>query len=403
MPDVSQFESYARILKLHPVMDAPATVQPAAPAAEPQRAGVRPRNWLSFALMVVLPVSLMAIYFWFFSADRYVSEAQFVLRTPARNMLGNMIPGLFQATGVSRSNDDGYIVQAFLESRDAMQVLEAHGLLRRTYDKAKLDFIWNFPNPFMPNNGEGLYRQFRRLTSATYDDTTGVTVLRMQAFSPEDAQQLSNGLLDAAEGLVNKLNERARRDTIALSEEEASRTRDRAIAAQSALTRFRERERLIDPSQVTYAVLESIVKLSHEAAQTSVQISEISKITPGAPQAQQLRARRSALEAQIEVERARLAGDATSIAPRIAEYERLMIEREFAEKALIAAMAALEAAKAEAHRQNIYLERVASPSKPDYPTYPWKFVWCLVTLVVCYMTWRMMRIVTIDALRHNRD
>ena len=93
-------------------------------------------------------------------------------------------------------------------------------------------------------------------------------------------------------------------------------------------------------------------------------------------------------------------GDAQAIAPRIVEYERLMLEREFAEKALISAMAAVETARVEAMRQQVYLERVANPSQPDYPAYPWRVVWTLVVAVAGYMTWRMWRILSSDALRH---
>ena len=92
-----------------------------------------------------------------------------------------------------------------------------------------------------------------------------------------------------------------------------------------------------------------------------MQINELEKNSPKAPQITPLRTRRAALEAQIATERRRLAGDAQSIAPRIAEYERLMLEREFAEKALMSAMTAVEMARVEALRQQVYLERVATP------------------------------------------
>ena len=67
----------------------------------------------------------------------------------------------------------------------------------------------------------------------------------------------------------------------------------------------------------------------------------------------------------------------------------------------MAAMTAVEAARVEALRQHIYLERVAAPGRPDYPAYPWRVIWCLVTVAAAYMTWRLWRIVANDALRHN--
>ena len=332
-----------------------------------------------------------------------------MLRMPGRTLANAALGNVLQNSGVSgamsgvtRSGDDGYVVQEFLESRDALAWAKQHAELKAAYavPAARWDIFWSFPNPFEPKTEEGLFWHFQRMVSAVVDSTTGVNTLKVQAFTPADAQRIAISLLEAAEGLVNRLNERARQDTIALAEVEVERMRQRVVAAQAALTTFRERERLIDPSQGTLAVLETIGKLAQEAALVSVQIGELSKSSPDGPQIAPLRTRRAALEAQIALERQRLAGDAQSIAPRIVENERLMLEREFSEKALVFAMTAVETARVEAVRQQVYLERVTTPSQPDYPAYPWRVIWSLVVAVAGYMAWRMWRILSADALRH---
>lgn len=405
MPDTTEFATYARLLRLTPVSDAqfaPATVtvDTSAAATQPkQRLG--PKSIISLLLLVALPACLAVTYFAFFAADRYESEVRFILRSPGRT-ISAQLPNILQAAGIARASDDGYIVREFLESRDAMEVLEKNADLKAAYAAGGLDFIWKFPNFFTSKTEEGLYWHYQRMMSADFDSTTGVSTLKVQAFAPEAAQRLAAALLESAEGLVNRLNERARQDAIKVADVEVERMKARALAAQAALTAFRERERLVDPSQVTLAVLETIARLSVEAATLSVQLGELEKTSRNSPQITPLRSRRSAIEAQIATERRRLAGDAQAIAPRIAEYERLMLEREFAAKALITAMTALETAKVEAQRQQVYLEKVATPTRPDYPTYPWRIVWCLVTLVAGYMIWRMWRILVQDALDHAK-
>lgn len=406
MPDTSQFATYARLLRLTPVEEPNLTTisPPAASAIEEVDQRRRaPRGLVSLLVLLVLPTLIAVTYFWFFAADRYQSEARFVLRMPGRALMNAATANLLQSTGVSRSNDDGYIVREYLESRDAMQWLERKTQLKPAYAVPKSDFIWRFPNALMPNNEEGLFRQYQRMVSASFDNTTGVNSLKVQAFTSADAAQQAGALLDAAEALVNRLNERARRDAIHVAEAEADRMRQRALGSQAALTAFREREQLIDPSQVTLAVLQTIAQLSHEIAQASVQLGELEKSSPKAPQISSLRNRRAALEAQIQFERQRLAGDAKSIAPRIAEYERLSLEREFAEKALMAAMTSVELARVEALKQQVYLERVAAPGRPDYPMYPWRVIWCLTTAAVGYMAWRVWRILAGDTLRHAEE
>ncbi len=406
MSDASQLASYARLLRLTPVdgvtlQSAQATDLINSEASTPTIAAKKAkRGVLSFLLLVVLPVAIVAGYFWLFAANRYESEVHFVLRTPGRNLATSAISNLLQSTGVTRANDDAFIVREFLESRDAANWLERHSKLRSALAVPKRDILWKFPSPLLPDNDEGLYRLFKRLTSASYDETTGVGTLKVQAFTPQDANRLAAGLLKSAEDLVNRLNERARKDAVGIAEAELDRVQQRAYAAQASVTAFRERERLVDPSQVTLAVLETIARLSGESATISVQLSQLSKSSPNAPQLAALRGKRAALEEQILKERHKLAGDAQSIAPRIAEYERLMLDREFAARALMAAMTAVEVARIDAARQQVYLEQVTAPSRPDYPAYPWRIVWCFATLVAGYMAWRMWNILARDALSH---
>lgn len=411
MPDASQFATYARLLRLTPVEGvqvAPSPLPEELAEATPKRASRwHERGLISLLVLVVLPTVLAGGYFAFLAADRYQSEVRFVLRMPGRTLanaaLGNMQSnGMAAMTGVTRSGDDGHVVQQFLESRDALVWADQRAGLKAAYASpaARLDIFWRFPNPFEPKGEEGLFWHFQRMVSADFDSTTGVNILKVQAFTSADAHRIASSVLDAAEALVNRLNERARQDAIALADAEVDRMRQRAVAAQAALTSFREHERLIDPGQATLAVLETIGKLAQEAALVSVQISELSKSSPNGPQIAPLRTRRAALEAQIALERLRLAGDAQAIAPRIVEYERLMLEREFAEKALVSAMTAVETARVEAIRQQVYLERITNPSQPDYPAYPWRVVWTLVVAVAGYMMWRLWRILSADALRH---
>ena len=411
-PDASQLATYARLLRLTPVDEECQSHRLGgrlvAEVAPNHARRWRSRGLISFFLLSCCLPLVTASYLDFLAADRYQSEARFVLRTPGRALasaaLGNVLQNndLAAMSGVTHSGDDGYVVQEFLESRDALAWVEQRAGLAAAYDTpgARRDFFWSFPNPFEPNSQEGLFWHFQRMVSADFDSTTGMNTLKVQAFTPADAKRIATSLLEAAEGLINRLNKRAQQDAIALAEAEVERMQQRAMAAQVALTAFRERERLIDPGQATPGVPETVGRLAQEAALVGVQTGELAKSSPGSPQIAPLRTRRAALEAQIAQERQRLAGDAQSIAPRIVEYEQLMLEREFAEKALVSAMTALQTARVESMRQQVYLERVTSPSQPDYPRYPWRVVWTLAVAVAGYMTWGMWRVLSADTLRH---
>ena len=58
---------------------------------------------------------------------------------------------------------------------------------------------------------------------------------------------------------------------------------------------------------------------------------------------------------EIKAEKERITGGSDSLASKAAEYERLALEMDFADKQLAVAMASLESARNQALRQQLYL------------------------------------------------
>jgi capsular polysaccharide transport system permease protein len=103
---------------------------------------------------------------------------------------------------------------------------------------------------------------------------------------------------------------------------------------------------------------------------TRAQIAETEGNARNSPQLQSMRQRADALERQIAVERGRVASGSDGLADKIAAYEKLMLEQQFAIRALDQAMSALEAARTETRRQQLFLERVVEPVVADQATEP---------------------------------
>jgi capsular polysaccharide transport system permease protein len=119
-----------------------------------------------------------------------------------------------------------------------------------------------------------------------------------------------------------------------------------------------------------------IGKLSADLADARADIAETRGNSPNSPQLQALQQRAQAIEDQIAVERGRVASSSDGLADKVAVYERLMLEREFAIRTLEQAVVSLETSRIEAHRQQMYLERVVEPGLPDEATMPrrWSMV-----------------------------
>lgn len=330
--------------------------------------------------LVVLPTLLAAAYFLVFAADRYESEARFAVRRPAGANTG-MLSDLLQASGPTRAVDEAYAVDEYVRSRDAMNDLVANHGLDDAISRSGSDPFWAFPSMFGSSSNEAKFAYYRRLVSATNDTTTGINTIRVEAFRPEDSQRLAVALLGSAERMINRLNERAANDALAAVEGQAAELLARLEAAQAALVGFRTREEVVDPTRLSLGVLQTIALLTVQMAESRAALADMERSSPRSPQIEVLRRRIAAIEGQIAVERKKLGGDDDALANVIAEYESLMLEREFSQRAYSAALTAVELTKSENRRQRVYVERIVEPQLSDEARYPYRLIWIVVVFL----------------------
>lgn len=335
---------------------------------------------LGLLLVVVLPTLLAAIYFLLIATPRYVSESHFIVRSGSQNQPSSLGVAL-QSVGLSASQTDAFAVLEYISSRDGLETLQGRFDLPAIYGPAGADPLSRWPRFWEKSSDEGLYKGFRRFMTVGYNGSTGISVLRVEAFRARDAQALNEALLAGGEALINRLNERAAADAIV----EAARTRDeaqaRVAAAQLALTAFRNREQYLDPTRAAAESSQLIGGLLASVAQLKAERSQLAAEAPNSPQLPVLNARINAFERQIAEERAKIAGQSDSLAPKVATYEELTMQREFADRELAQATARLASAEQEARRQKLYLERIVNPSLPDSPTQPRRWYAVLTVLM----------------------
>ncbi|MEZ5817631.1 MAG: capsule biosynthesis protein [Hyphomicrobiaceae bacterium] len=321
-------------------------------------------------LALFSPTLIVATYLGLIATDRYVSEAKFVIRTAAKPIGSAGLGAVLQMAGLGHAQDEVFSVQSFITSRTAIQKLAERLPIREMYARKGADFIARYPSIIFGPTAEELYRYLGWMVTTIYSSTTGVTTLRVEAFQPEDARQVVTVLLDLGEQAVNAMNARIHKDAAHSARIKVREDQQRLIDAQVAITRFRNSELLIDPVGSSVIVTEVVARLSAEAVQTEAQIRELSAAAAGAPQLASLRRRADALQEQIKRERARIASEDGGLADKLATYERLVLDREFAKETLTASVKALEAAELEARRQQLYLERIVEPIASDYSTAP---------------------------------
>lgn len=373
------------------------TRQPDAPGAARPRRSFRlalPRRLLTIliVLLALSPTLAGSVYYGLVATDRYVSEAQFVIRSASRTTGTTGFTAFLQMVGISGSQDDTFAVHDFISSRDAMLRLIERMPLREMYGRPEADALSVYPNWLYADTLEHFHRYLRWRIEVSYNSNTGISTLKVQAFTPEDAKRIADALLDLSEQLINQMNVRIRQDSVRFATDEVRRGEERMVAAQLAITDFRNREVTLDPTRSSIHVMELVARLAGELSNANALIAEVRASSPSSPQLPSLQRRADAIREQIALERARISHSSDGLAEKIAQFEQLTLEREFASRALGAAITALDNARSEARRQQLYLERVAGPSLADQSLEPQRhylvatiFVLNLIALMIIWL------------------
>lgn len=334
---------------------------------------------LGFLIVVALPTLVAGVYYLLIASPRYVSESRFVVRSPERVQaagLGVMLQGV----GLAGGHTDAYAVHEYITSRDGLNDLQRRYDVAAIIGRPEADVFSKYPQPWEGRTQEGLYKGLQRFVTVGFDSATGISTLRVEAFKPQDAQSLSNALLSGGEALVNRLNERSARDSLAEAAKAEEEARAHLADVQQRLTAFRNRAGFIDPRLQATESSGLIGGILATLAQLRAERDQIQAEAPQSPQISVLTGRIAAYERQVAAERAKLTGGEGALAPSVGAYQDLILEQELADRQLGQATAAVISARQEARRQNLYLERIVNPNLPDKPTQPRRWLAILTVL-----------------------
>lgn len=353
-----------------------------------------------FLLTVALPSAVAALYFSLLASDVYLSEAQFVVRSPEKQAPTGL-GILLRSTGVGSAGDESTAAQQFLQSRDALRELNRDNAIAEAYGRAEISFVNRF-NPFGWNGTfEDLYGYFVSHVEVEADRSSAVTRLTVRAYTPEDALRINEQLLTLSEGLVNRLNERAQADLVRFAEQEVVEAEERATTAAVALAKFRNAQGVLDPERQAQVQLQMISKLQDELIATKTRLAELRAFTPQNPQISVLDTRVRELRREIDEQIGLVAGNSRSLSSVAGEYQRLQLESQFADRQLTAAIASLSEARNDARRKRVYVERIVQPNLPDEAREPRRLRGIFATFILGLIAWGVSSLLLAGIREHN--
>ena len=340
----------------------------------PQRRRRRAMVW-TLALAVALPTLLAAVYFGLFASDQYVVEMRFAVKNTSQSQSTDVL-GLFAGIpGATSAVTDSYIVIDHMMSRELLDKLEEKIGIRAIYSRPEVDYLSRFDNTW---SAEEFVKYWRKMVKAGFDGASQIVAVDVRAFTPGDAKLVAENILSLSEELVNDLSARARADAVKHAQQEVKRMEDRLRVNRTALRSFRDTEQEFDPAKKVEARYAILGKLEEEITTRKTRLANLrSFMGVEAPSVKVVVSEIAALERQLEEERSKLGradqgkgSNAQSIGGLAANYEELVVDREFAEKSYLSALASLERARIEADRQQRYLATIVRPTLPQEALFP---------------------------------
>lgn len=356
---------------------------------------------LSFYLLVVFPVAASAIYFFALASDVYISQSAFVVRSSDSPKVNGL--GLIFSSAMSSSNDENaYAAEAFITSRDALAFLNQNDAIAKAYGHSSISLLDRFNPIGFGGQFEDLYRYFENKIKVEHDRSTSITEIKVRAFTPAEAQKINRQLVEQAENVVNKLNERARADTIGSAKREADAAMERLQQSSVALANYRNKKGVIDPDRQAAAGIQLMTKLQTDLVAARAQLAEITAIAPHNSQIEEINYRIKALETALDEERLRVAGGGDSMASQGVEYQRVLLANTLAEKQYAVALSALQDARNAADKKQSYIEMLYQPNLPDKAEEPRRVRGVLSTLLFSLIVWGLARVI-LAGIREHQD
>jgi capsular polysaccharide transport system permease protein len=361
----------------------------------------RRQRWIS-AIIVVAPVAIALVYALYVATPRYEAESRFFVQSSSNQQSAGAAASLLSTgSGMLGGFVDGWAVSDFLKSRDCMHQLDKKIGLRRYLVNTGPDPVNHLAEDASEDD---LYRAYQSAVQVSFNVLEQIDVLRVSAFSSDDAATMSNALISLAEDFVSQMNEKGVADQLKVSGESVKSAEKKSLDARDALTDWRTTHGNIDPTASVTMLLNLSSQLEGELSSAQINLDKIRALgNPNHPMLRPAQMQVSALERRLVSVRRRLSGHGNTEAKQLKSYEALRNAQAFADSNLTLAQQSFQQAMTDALRLQRYLSIIAQPVPTDQPSSPRIRTLLLEALALGFVLMFLARIVTalFRGLRHG--
>ncbi|MGI8570945.1 MAG: hypothetical protein ACR2KT_18830 [Methylocella sp.] len=329
---------------------------------------------LSFALLVVLPILCACIYYGLIAADKYSVEFRFSVRSATELVADEDNIALMIKAGKPGKHEIGalpYMAADYLRCRNVVRELDRDGWLRSLFSRDQADWLSRFDTS---KSDDDLWHYWRDMISVSVDRVSGLVLVRVLAFTPEDALALARAASVSAEKMIDSVAMRERRDAMFSAEQELESASLRYSAALTGLRDVRNQEGTVDPKQTIKNSADTLLGVIREKLSLERDRDANRKVlSADAPQQKVLSDQIRALGSKVASLTEALTShrkNAKTAAQSIAQFAKQELETRFSKTLLEVAQASYERARQESERQHVYFALFAEPKKPEIAEYP---------------------------------
>lgn len=369
------------------------------PVAGPARLKKRHLGLIaSFLFLAVLPFVATVAYLFTVAEDQYHSVAGFTVRSQEQAGANELLGGLADFAGASTASDSD-ILYEFIQSQEMVQSVNNEIDLRAHYSQNwPSDWVFSIWNDATQ---EDLIWYWNRMVGVSYDSSTGLIEVQVKAFDPQTAQAISREIVSISQSRINELNLQARRDAMRYAQADLEDAVEDLKNARESITEFRTRSQIVDPETDIQTRMGVMTSLQQQLASTLVEYDLLrGTSSDNDPRIKEAQKRIEVIRDRIAIERRNFASSSTETGgvsqdypSLISDFERLTVDREYAEQAYFAALTALESARDEANRQSRYLATYIKPTLAEASEFPQRFLLSGLAALFLLLFWSITALI----------
>ncbi|WP_375457564.1 capsule biosynthesis protein [uncultured Enterovirga sp.] len=375
---------------------------------------------VSFAICVLVPAIVAAIYFALLATSQYSAEMRFVIRQGAQDTgrsLMSSVGGVSGAGGSAAGGalavaagggssgtaaEDAHIVTSYIHSRAMIDDISKVVNLREIFRRPEADFYARLGQDV---TADELLTYWTKMTTTAIEGTSAIVTVIVRAFRPEDAVLLAEAVQRLSEKLVNDISARARRDTLQRATDEVARAQGLMTEALRELERYRNAEGLIDPIQTATETGRLLTRVLTDQLTAENQLFVMQRsLGADSPTVRNLQTRVDTLRKQTTALREQMAGtkgDTRNVASALVRFEEILVKQKVAETLYALAEGGLDRARRSAEARSVYLTPFVRPSLPEEASYPKRVMFPIAVAVICLVLWSIVALIWASVEDHR--